>query len=274
MHISNFSLQESGPCSTNSHPRIALKCPHCPQTFHDMKSLQIHSFVDHEGSSSSPESPLTAHPPPPPPSRPPLAAPPQPPPPPPPHAAPPSAAVTAAAATPTLFNGELLAAARMVNMQQQPLRKAATAAAPSSGASTSSSPPPPNVSLPRQFPNSSNRSRESSVASSSSESEDRAAYTCDLCNTVVASKAAFRQVRQECLFELSSQLNPFSLGVCVQSCANIALPSDGKFCCRSTTFCFPFQHLMTHAAPRPFVCPRCDAGFTLEHQLETHMKLH
>ena len=35
-----------------------------------------------------------------------------------------------------------------------------------------------------------------------------------------------------------------------------------------------FQHLLSHAAPRPFVCSKCDAGFTTSHQLEGHMKLH
>ena len=136
-----------------------------------------------------------AHPPPPAPGRPSLPTP-QPLLQPPPLAAPAAPAVPATTATtPTLFNGELLAAARMVNMQQHQVRKAATAssATASASASTSTSPPPPNVSLPRQFP-SSNRSRESSVASSSSESEDKGAYNCDLCGTIVASKSAFRQV--------------------------------------------------------------------------------
>jgi hypothetical protein len=31
---------------------------------------------------------------------------------------------------------------------------------------------------------------------------------------------------------------------------------------------------MSHAAPRPFVCPQCDAGFAASHQLEAHLKLH
>ena len=39
-------------------------------------------------------------------------------------------------------------------------------------------------------------------------------------------------------------------------------------------FCFSFQHLLSHAAPRPFVCGRCDAGFVSQHQLESHLKLH
>lgn len=33
--------------------------------------------------------------------------------------------------------------------------------------------------------------------------------------------------------------------------------------------------MVSHApAERPFVCKRCDAGFTTQHQLEKHIKLH
>uniref|UniRef100_A0A0K2T7V1 C2H2-type domain-containing protein n=2 Tax=Lepeophtheirus salmonis TaxID=72036 RepID=A0A0K2T7V1_LEPSM len=34
------------------------------------------------------------------------------------------------------------------------------------------------------------------------------------------------------------------------------------------------QHLMSHASPRPYVCPDCDAGFPSTRQLEAHMQLH
>ena len=170
-----FLSQESGSSGASSQPRLALRCPHCPRTFADMIRLQSHTFVDHT-SSSSPE----------------------------PHTPPPASAgraplqmaqraatpATTAATTPTLFNGELLAAARMVNIHQHQTPKSGAASS-----STSSSPPPPNVSLPRQFPNGS-QSRESSVASSSSESEDKSAYNCDLCGTSVGSGAAFKQVRR------------------------------------------------------------------------------
>ena len=39
-------------------------------------------------------------------------------------------------------------------------------------------------------------------------------------------------------------------------------------------FLFTFQHLLSHAAPRPFVCVRCDAGFVTKIQLESHLQLH
>lgn len=34
------------------------------------------------------------------------------------------------------------------------------------------------------------------------------------------------------------------------------------------------QHMMTHAAPRPFVCDVCDAGFTTSAQLASHSSSH
>lgn len=39
-------------------------------------------------------------------------------------------------------------------------------------------------------------------------------------------------------------------------------------------FIFHLQHVLSHAQARPFVCPRCDAGFMAQHQLDAHMKLH
>ena len=40
-------------------------------------------------------------------------------------------------------------------------------------------------------------------------------------------------------------------------------------------FHYFLQHIFSaHAPARPFVCPRCDAGFTAQHQLEAHMKVH
>ncbi len=34
------------------------------------------------------------------------------------------------------------------------------------------------------------------------------------------------------------------------------------------------QHMLAHAQPRPFVCEHCDAGFTTQQHLESHLVLH
>ena len=52
---------------------------------------------------------------------------------------------------------------------------------------------------------------------------------------------------------------------------------DDTVCFDIKMFILFFQHIFSHAQAtqaRPFVCPRCDAGFRDQHQLDAHMKFH
>ena len=174
----------------------SMKCQQCPKTFYDLKSLQIHIFIEHHK-----QSPL------------------------------PSSAQTVSRSQnpfPT------------VNFRQQ---------SPPLGVSVSPGTTPLAVpSTSRMVSDIRPASRPGSSSSSvTSESGDQQAYNCDLCGTTgIPNRQAFKQVK--------ITLNDLQKRV-----------SDRRFL---------FQHLLTHAAPRPFVCHRCDAGFTTQPQLDAHMTLH
>ena len=80
---------------------------------------------------------------------------------------------------PTIHNGELIAAARMVNLQQEQQRLQS---------------PHGTIDLSHASNNQVSISREGSVASSSSDNEERTSFNCDLCGAVVPSRAAYKQV--------------------------------------------------------------------------------
>lgn len=181
--------------SSNPSSSGRLRCHHCPQTFLDMKSLQIHIFVDHHQDQQQQAK--------------------------------------------VVFNtGDK-------NQQQRPPQHHLRSPSPGSGAVNLSTlhppPPPPAHSMTgQQQPHNSDfhhhgssgggSSREGSVSSEQGESgatPPPTTFSCELCGlSNIATRTAFK------------------------------------------------QHLLSHAAPRPFVCHRCDAGFATQHQLESHMRLH
>ncbi len=73
-------------------------------------------------------------------------------------------------------------------------------------------------------------------------------FSCDLCGMGgIQSREALKQVKSQ---------------------------NSGHFSLNSKQKIVHFQHFLSHAAPRPFVCRNCDAGFVSKPQLDAHMKLH
>ncbi len=135
------------------------------------------------------------------------------------------------------LNGELLAAARMVNLQHKPPQQVESGLV--NNAKTSGS------------------SREGSVTSSCEDGTEKN-IPCDLCGAVLSSRVALRQV--------SKAVTKESFATCQNLIHGNMTDADALL--------YIFQHFLTHAAPRPFICRHCDAGFPTNHQLEAHVKLH